>query len=274
MIGGPDKNRGVSELVEVMHGEPSEETQDSAIWVPVALSGDLPDAGVMRALVEGAQPLDLVVWRSRSGQVSAFDNRCPHRGMRLSFGFVRGERLSCIYHGWQYGEDGVCRHIPAHPDMTPPASICASRYPCQEHDGVIWLSRTDATPPYLPRFGGAGLRSLSVNADENLLREMLTDTSVPLSAAGQAVWAKASVIAENQTSLVLQAETGAATLQLIIHFQKGGADKTVLHIQTSPDQSVDQRIALSRWAERFRWSAENLGTVAHTWDAAARETHP
>lgn len=271
---GPDKNRGVSELVEVMQGEPPEKTQVIASWVPVALSGDLPEAGVMRALVEGDHPLDLVVWRSRSGKVSAFDNRCPHRGMRLSFGFVRGERLSCIYHGWQYGADGGCRHIPAHPDMTPPASICASTYPCQEHDGVIWLSRTDTTPPDLPSFGGTGLRSLSVNGDEDVLREMLMDTSVPIAAAGQTVWAEASVIAENQTTLVFQAESGAATLQVMIHFQKRADDKTMLHIQTSPDLSVDQRIAMSRWAERFRWSAENLGTVVNRWDAAARETRP
>ncbi|MEH6728896.1 MAG: Rieske 2Fe-2S domain-containing protein, partial [Hyphomicrobiales bacterium] len=106
-----------------MNAEHAEKHEVSAGWVPVALSADLPDGGVMRAQIDAELPLDLVVWRSRSGQVSAFDNRCPHRGMRLSFGFVRGERLSCIYHGWQYGQDGGCRHIPAHPDMTPPASI-------------------------------------------------------------------------------------------------------------------------------------------------------
>jgi nitrite reductase/ring-hydroxylating ferredoxin subunit/riboflavin synthase len=262
-----------------MHGEPPEKTLDSEKtldvdnWVPVALSDDLPDAGVMRAQVAGVPPLDLVVWRSRSGKVSAFDNRCPHRGMRLSFGFVRGERLSCIYHGWQYGEDGGCRHIPAHPDMTPPASICASTYPCQDHDGVIWLSRTDSTSPALPSFGGSGLRSLSVGADQDRLRELLMDTSVPLASEGQTVWAKASVIAQNQSSIVLQVETGAAHLQLMIHLQEGTDDNTMLHIQTSADLSVEQRIALSRWAERLRWSAENLGTVVNTTDATLRETY-
>ena len=64
--------------------------------VAVGLSKDLPNGRVMRAIV-GEQ--DLVVWRSKSGVLSAWDNRCPHRGMRLSHGFVRGEALACVYHG-------------------------------------------------------------------------------------------------------------------------------------------------------------------------------
>jgi len=245
----------------------AENNQRSDGWVPVALSADLPDAGVMRAQIDAAQPLDLVVWRSRSGQVSAFDNRCPHRGMRLSFGFVRGERLSCIYHGWQYGEDGACRHIPAHPDMTPPASIGANTYLCREHDGVVWISQNAHNPPDLPTFGGQGLRSLSVSRDEADLRKLLSQTCIPLSGAGETAPADVSTIAENQTSLVLK----AANLQLMIHFQKVTSGKTMLHFQTSPDLPVDLRVSLSRWAERFRWSAENMGTMDKSWDASAVE---
>ncbi|GIS36806.1 MAG: hypothetical protein Ct9H90mP8_2260 [Pseudomonadota bacterium] len=29
------------------------------------------------------------------------DNRCPHRGTRLSLGFFSGKQLACLYHGWQ-----------------------------------------------------------------------------------------------------------------------------------------------------------------------------
>ena len=42
---------------------------------------------------------DVAVWRGRNGSVRAWRNRCPHRGMRLSFAQVRGDRLSCRYHG-------------------------------------------------------------------------------------------------------------------------------------------------------------------------------
>ncbi len=261
-------------LLKLMNAGLTENDQGSDGWVPVVLSADLPVAGVMRAQIDATQPLDLVVWRSRSGQVSAFDNRCPHRGMRLSFGFVRGERLSCIYHGWQYGEDGACRHIPAHPDMTPPASIGANTYLCREYDGVIWISQNADNPPDLPTFGGQGLRSLSVNRDEADLRKLLAETCIPLSGAGETAPAEASIIAENQTSLVLESTTEAASLQLMIHFQKVTPGKTMLHIQTNPDLPVDLRISLSRWAERFRWSAENMGTMVNSWDASAGEMRP
>ena len=68
---------------------------------------------------------ELAVWRSASGRIAAWRDRCPHRGMRLSHGFVRGESLNCIYHGWTYGADGACRRIPAHPEVVPPATIRA-----------------------------------------------------------------------------------------------------------------------------------------------------
>lgn len=243
-------------------------------WVPVALSADLPQGGVMRALMDSAEPLDLVVWRSRSGQPNAFDNRCPHRGMRLSFGFVRGERLSCIYHGWQYGKDGACRHIPAHPAMTPPTSIGANTYSCLDHDGVIWVSRDVNNSGDLPQFGGQALRSLSVNKGAEMLRKMLAETVLPISLNSEIQTAEASIVTQNPTSLVLEATSDAKPLRLMVHFQKITPDKTMLHIQTSPDLSADLQISLSRWAERFRWSAENLGTMINSWDDSAQEMHP
>lgn len=60
--------------------------------------------------------------------------------MRLSHGFVRGERLACIYHGWQYDADGTCSQIPAHPKLDPPKTICAQTFGCHEADGVIWVT--------------------------------------------------------------------------------------------------------------------------------------
>lgn len=260
-----------------MNADHSEIVEGSDGWIPVALSVDLPEAGVMRAVIDGTQLLDLVVWRSRSGQVSAFDNRCPHRGMRLSFGFVRGERLSCIYHGWQYGEDGACRHIPAHPEMTPPTSICANIYACRDHDGVVWVSQDPGNSDNagdLPDFGGQGLRSLSVERGEAVLRKMLAETHLPVSFTGDMQMVEASIVTQSQTSVVLEAGSDAGNLRLMVHFQKITPDRTMLHVQTSPELPAEMRISLSRWAERFRWSAENLGTMMNSWDATAQETHP
>ena len=104
---------------------------------PVGLSRDLPPKRVMRANVDGH---DMVVWRAADGTIAAWDNRCPHRGMALSHGFVRGTSLACLYHGWHFSATGQCNHIPAHPDLEPPETIRTSAYSVVEESGIIWVS--------------------------------------------------------------------------------------------------------------------------------------
>ncbi|MDS9467866.1 Rieske (2Fe-2S) protein [Paracoccus sp. MBLB3053] len=140
-------------------------------WTPVALAPDLLPATAMPARTELGE---LAVWRGASGRVSAFHDRCPHRGMRLSHGFVRGEMLSCIYHGWRYDGAGQCRKIPAHPDLEPPAAIRAGAVACTELGGVIWVA--PAGTETLPSDPGAvePLRSLPVAARIKAVRSALS----------------------------------------------------------------------------------------------------
>ena len=131
-------------------------------WIATGLSQDLPKAVVMAGHWQGH---DLAVWRSATGRLQAWNDRCPHRGMRLSHGFVRGETLACIYHGWVYGADGGCKHIPAHPALTPPATITVASFACVEQDGVIWVAPADMAkaPPALAEV--QSLRSISLTCD-------------------------------------------------------------------------------------------------------------
>ncbi|TNY31682.1 Rieske 2Fe-2S domain-containing protein [Pelagovum pacificum] len=107
---------------------------------------------------------EVALWRSATGKVAAWEDRCPHRGMRLSHGFVRGEMLSCIYHGWRYDQTGTCQKIPAHPGLEPPASIKVRSFTALEQDGVIWLSEGEMAEPPPPLTGLTPLRSVTVDA--------------------------------------------------------------------------------------------------------------
>lgn len=146
-------------------------------WIPVGLSADLLPSMAMPARVDGQ---DLAIWRAESGQTHVWGDRCPHRGMRLSRGFVRGETLACIYHGWQYGNDGGCTQIPAHPNLVPPKTICATTYACAEYSGVIWVALQTTTQVCRSFPGQAAVRSLAIKASAEKVMEYFSgaDTGV------------------------------------------------------------------------------------------------
>ena len=83
---------------------------------------------------------ELAVWRADDGTVNAWENRCPHRGVRLSIGTNLGHALKCRYHGWTYESGSArCIAIPCHPRLTPAAAIRVRAYPCAERQGFVWV---------------------------------------------------------------------------------------------------------------------------------------
>ena len=82
--------------------------------------------------------------------------------MRLSHGFVRGETLACIYHGWQYGSDSSCTYIPAHPNLAPPKTICATKYACVREGPALWVA-LEETGDDIPDIGSRqAVRTLDI----------------------------------------------------------------------------------------------------------------
>ncbi|MBF0870996.1 MAG: Rieske 2Fe-2S domain-containing protein [Gluconobacter japonicus] len=131
-------------------------------WFPLALGMDVPSETAAPARLHGKE---IALWRGADGQVHAWEDHCPHRGMRLSFGFVRNGNLACLYHGWQFGADAACRHIPAHPELRVPGTIHAHAYRAEERAGVIWVSlNEDESLDELPDMDAFGARSILVQA--------------------------------------------------------------------------------------------------------------
>ncbi|MBC7479670.1 MAG: Rieske (2Fe-2S) protein, partial [Pseudorhodobacter sp.] len=54
-------------------------------WHPLALSASIEPGTSAGAVVDGTE---IAVWRDTAGRVYTWEDRCPHRGMKLSFGFV------------------------------------------------------------------------------------------------------------------------------------------------------------------------------------------
>lgn len=106
------------------------------VWWPVALSDALDPGQVLAVPLHGREH---VLWRDATGALHAHDDRCPHRGMRLSYGFVREARLTCPYHGWQFDGSGQCRALPALPAVTPATTMAVRAHPVATGDELIWL---------------------------------------------------------------------------------------------------------------------------------------
>jgi nitrite reductase/ring-hydroxylating ferredoxin subunit len=146
-------------------------------WVPLALSVDILPGTSAGTVCNG---VEIVVWRDIAGAVHAWEDRCPHRGMKLSFGFVRGDRIACLYHGWEYEGGGACRYIPSHPDLEVPSSIRVTRFRAIEALGMIWVSPLDDAAPS-PLEAGAlmALRSLQVDAPVATLADAFAAHGLP-----------------------------------------------------------------------------------------------
>jgi len=107
-------------------------------WHPVASSDDLVPRHVYHAKLLGRE---LAVWRADDGFVNVWENRCLHRGVRLSIGVNDGRELMCQYHGWRYANRTAgCTYIPAHPADSPARTICNQTYPVIEKHGLIWAT--------------------------------------------------------------------------------------------------------------------------------------
>ncbi len=135
-------------------------------WYPIASSDDLPFRHVYHGQLLGRE---LAVWRADDGNVNVWENRCLHRGVRLSIGINEGQELKCQYHGWRYANQSAgCTYIPAHPADAPARRIENRKYPIREAFGLIWSAAND-DQPFAPFPGAAGhdwfaLRPMPVNA--------------------------------------------------------------------------------------------------------------
>lgn len=62
-----------------------------AAWYPIAASDDLPLRHVFHGQLLGRE---LAVWRADDGNVNVWENRCLHRGVRLSIGINEAQNSS------------------------------------------------------------------------------------------------------------------------------------------------------------------------------------
>jgi phenylpropionate dioxygenase-like ring-hydroxylating dioxygenase large terminal subunit len=108
-------------------------------WYPAARSSEIRGRHLAKAML---LEVPLVLGRTDEGKAFAMRDSCPHRGIPLSYGRFDGKNLECSYHGWKFdGCSGQCVEIPSltSQDKLKVERIFAGHYPCEEHDGYVWV---------------------------------------------------------------------------------------------------------------------------------------
>ncbi|AZG17211.1 aromatic ring-hydroxylating dioxygenase subunit alpha [Cupriavidus pauculus] len=111
-------------------------------WYPVAASWQVTHAPI--GITRLGQ--NIVVWRDNAGKLNALEDRCPHRGARLSMGWNLGDRVACWYHGVEVGGDGQVKSVPAVDNCPLEGRTCVRSYPVEEQAGAIFLWFGDRAP--------------------------------------------------------------------------------------------------------------------------------
>ena len=94
----------------------------------------------------------IVLFRD-GGKIHALEDRCPHRGVRLSAGackFPGSGTISCAYHGWTFrgGDGSLAAALMEGPNAPIERKIRVQPYAVTERAGLIWLfvGDMDAVP--------------------------------------------------------------------------------------------------------------------------------
>ncbi|BAY24495.1 Rieske [2Fe-2S] domain-containing protein [Calothrix sp. NIES-2100] len=106
-------------------------------WYPVCFQQDLPKN---RSYSFSLYDEPFVLFTNQEGQLICLTDRCPHRAAKLSDGQIIDGKIECLYHGWQFGINGECLHIPQLPSNAKiPSNACVASFKVVERQGIIWM---------------------------------------------------------------------------------------------------------------------------------------
>jgi 5,5'-dehydrodivanillate O-demethylase len=116
-------------------------------WHPIAVSADIAPGTTkpIRLLSE-----KFTLYRGETGTLHLTEFHCPHRRTQLSVGYVEGDAIRCLYHGWKFGADGGCVERPAEPGSH--AHVRIKTYRVEEFLGLVFAYIGDGPAPAFPPF--------------------------------------------------------------------------------------------------------------------------
>ncbi len=218
------------------------------MWHPVASAHDVPHRHVFHGQLLGRE---LAVWRADDDFVNVWENRCLHRGVRLSIGMNDGTELRCQYHGWRYANRSAgCTYIPAHPADAPARTICNRTFPTMERYGLIWSGEEPVgDPPTIEALEAGtpfGLRNLPVNASAELAVQHLRDHRFLPSDRLAAGSAEMSVEGADEYSVALTSRAGGSSSSAVFFVQPVDSGRCVIRGVLAETPPASEQTAVLR----------------------------
>lgn len=199
-------------------------------WHPIAASEELVDRHVFHGQLLGRE---FAVWRADDGFVNVWENRCLHRGVRLSIGINDGTELKCQYHGWRYANRTAgCTYIPAHPADAPARTICNRTYPAIERYGLVWSGEAPegevAEMHLLADESRLVLRPIPVNAAPDIVLHSMQSYRFSPNGFLDAPETDVRLEDQGQLTVILSSHHAGVTTRAVFFLQPVDADRTII----------------------------------------------
>ena len=118
----------------------------------------LPSKMVKKSQIVSVKRLnmDLVLFRNTKGELGCVTEKCPHRGAALGKGKIKGDCISCPFHGLEFDKDGKCSFIPSYgmANTSDLKRYNVSSFCVKEDNGIVylWYGDKDKATEILPFF--------------------------------------------------------------------------------------------------------------------------
>lgn len=199
-------------------------------WHPIAATHDLPLRHVFHGQLLGRE---FAVWRADDDYINIWENRCLHRGVRLSIGINDGRELKCQYHGWRYSNRTAgCTYIPAHPADAPARTITNRTFAAVERYGLVWSA--EEPQGEVPDVAGLAegkllaLRGIPVNAPADVVAAKLKGYRFQPSGKIDQSAARVAVEASNAFSVALRSSEADASTLAVFFVQPVDSNRSVI----------------------------------------------
>lgn len=136
-----------SEYVDPAFAAREREAMWAKVWYLAGRVEEVPEPGDF--LVYEGPLTSILLTRDETGGLNAFNNSCPHRGMKLCSGEGTVARITCPFHSFRWTLDGKLDHIPSRWDFPEIEgdNLPLHRLRVAEWQGFIFVCHDPDTPP-------------------------------------------------------------------------------------------------------------------------------